>query len=576
MASISISISIHSLLLLLLLVLNNGACSSFAWTVSLPSMSSTTANQRPRPTTRSVCLYQAVETAATENEMMILQMQQLIMDASDDLLLDDDDVDVDDEPAFMGVMGGEHDESVDDNDNNEEEQEMNDLMTQSDDDNNDDNNDDDDNDDDDNDDGTKDNKENLKIRRQAMTKLLLSGTGARRQNRRSSSSNKEKTTSVGARRVGSASRNSGLPNQSQILTGIRRAATAAANANSSKNDKNNDRGDTTTNNNNATRPPLSQLVIDRSIDSFLKTTMMTQQRKQQQQRTAGVDYSQHARAMGLLGAVDEATLAISHPLLQMPQPGTFLIESNSNPNNNDEQQQQQSNIIRCATHLDDTDIAHLRLSVFSDFSPALRQQFCSRSRQVLTNRRLRGATCLVATTTTTTTSTTNQQQQQVVLLGSMECSVHEFYGTILGQRRKQNSVLYITEVAVNPLHRRCGVGTQLMEGVIELATKYRGVESLYLHVDVTNEGALRLYQDKMGFTIVNHPTDNDDDDHAIMYNDFTTSLNLQDGATRGRNHYLLCKDLRKPTWLSPETGVLEEQPYTTRGASRPPAKVQSS
>lgn len=34
-----------------------------------------------------------------------------------------------------------------------------------------------------------------------------------------------------------------------------------------------------------------------------------------------------------------------------------------------------------------------------------------------------------------------------------------------------------------------------------------------------------------------------------MYEEFTRSLNLHDGATRGRNHYLLMKNLLQPTWL---------------------------
>jgi hypothetical protein len=83
--------------------------------------------------------------------------------------------------------------------------------------------------------------------------------------------------------------------------------------------------------------------------------------------------------------------------------------------------------------------------------------------------------------------------------------------------------------------------SNIEQGVDELATKHRGAESLYLHVDVHNEGALRLYEEHMGFVRV--------DQTDPMYSEFTTSLNLHDGATRGRNHYLLCKHLQAPTWL---------------------------
>jgi hypothetical protein len=36
-----------------------------------------------------------------------------------------------------------------------------------------------------------------------------------------------------------------------------------------------------------------------------------------------------------------------------------------------------------------------------------------------------------------------------------------------------------------------------------------------------------------------------------IYTEFTTGLNLQPGATRGREHYLLCKNLvHNPIWLT--------------------------
>jgi hypothetical protein len=37
-----------------------------------------------------------------------------------------------------------------------------------------------------------------------------------------------------------------------------------------------------------------------------------------------------------------------------------------------------------------------------------------------------------------------------------------------------------------------------------------------------------------------------------MYREFTRTLNLHDGATRGRNHYLLVKHLKQVTWLCDE------------------------
>jgi ribosomal protein S18 acetylase RimI-like enzyme len=112
--------------------------------------------------------------------------------------------------------------------------------------------------------------------------------------------------------------------------------------------------------------------------------------------------------------------------------------------------------VRVATPDDDFQIANLRLSVFSDFSSELLQQFCARSCQVLADRRLRGATCLVATCPSIASCND-------VILGSVECSVHEFYATKLGRRRPKHSTLYITEVAVNPSLRRCGIASKLLQ-----------------------------------------------------------------------------------------------------------------
>jgi len=73
--------------------------------------------------------------------------------------------------------------------------------------------------------------------------------------------------------------------------------------------------------------------------------------------------------------------------------------------------------------------------------------------------------------------------------------------------------------------------------------KVRNIETLYLHVDVENKGALSLYANA-GYKIV--------DSDEPMFSEFTTKLNLHDGATKGRNHFLLYKDLvKRPTWLPP-------------------------
>lgn len=188
--------------------------------------------------------------------------------------------------------------------------------------------------------------------------------------------------------------------------------------------------------------------------------------------------------------------------------------------------------VRVATPADYVDIACLRLSVFSDISPEMQCQFRDRSCQAIDNRRLRGATCVVATSNAPSSN-------ESVLLGSAECSFHEFYSTQLGQRRPQNSILYVTEVAVNPVARRRGIGARLLSAIEDLAEQ-RKAETLYLHVDVTNQGAISLYK-KEGYQQVG--TDDP------MFVEFTTTLNLHPGATRNRDHHLFAKDLKEPTWL---------------------------
>lgn len=67
-------------------------------------------------------------------------------------------------------------------------------------------------------------------------------------------------------------------------------------------------------------------------------------------------------------------------------------------------------------------------------------------------------------------------------------------------------------------------------------------------MDVKNGGAKTLYE-RAGYTILSSL------DHR--YAQFTRSLNLHDGATKGRNHYLLAKDLHEPMWLPEKVETYE-------------------
>ncbi|KAL7566703.1 hypothetical protein ACA910_017761 [Epithemia clementina (nom. ined.)] len=194
-------------------------------------------------------------------------------------------------------------------------------------------------------------------------------------------------------------------------------------------------------------------------------------------------------------------------------------------------------LVRIATPMDDFDIANLRLSVFSDFSVDQSSQFCSRSCQAIANRRKRGAVCIVALR--------SGRDGRMRIHGTAECSFHEFYGTQLGQRRPQASILYITEVAVHPAVRRRGVGALLLNAIDVYAVRQK-IETIYLHVDVSNYGAIALYK-KCGYQKT--------DESEPVFEEFTKSLNLQPGATKGRIHHLLFKDVRMATWLPQDIGA---------------------
>ena len=190
-----------------------------------------------------------------------------------------------------------------------------------------------------------------------------------------------------------------------------------------------------------------------------------------------------------------STIAPSSPISPLPS-----IESKSPI--------QDAVTVRVATRLDDSSIANLRLSVFSKYTSntsakyadeleSLRYKFLSRSCQVLESRRNLGAICLVASVPKPiknefVTLSRNKQRgwaekkngsstkekrrlmefwqslsewerEEEYVIGSAECSVHEFYGTDLGKQRLQNRILYITEVAVSPNTRMVGVGKKILQ-----------------------------------------------------------------------------------------------------------------
>lgn len=290
-------------------------------------------------------------------------------------------------------------------------------------------------------------------------------------------------------------------------------------------------------------------------------------------------------SMGILGEVVQEQFPDIPPL-----PGVVLVGAAG------ESGRSQVTVRSSIPHSsDDAHIANLRLSVFSQFDKEQQRNFRNRSVEVLNLRRRKGAVVLVAGESrgentrdhpylnemhsriekgheygihqftthslfdTPSPSLTIRPGRGVTvdssgvavdastpkidggtIIGSVECSHQEFRGTMLGNSRPPGSLMYVTEVAVRANARRCGAGAMLMRGVDEVAA-LRNVESVYLHVDVTNLAACAMYE-KCGYRHL--------DKRMPIYAQFTASLNLHDLATHGRKHYLMCKDLiERTTWL---------------------------
>jgi len=336
--------------------------------------------------------------------------------------------------------------------------------------------------------------------------------------KRSQQADAEKRTSVGERRMGSATRaRQGVRRTTQLVDAVRQRAQGIVGVTTSSKAMPGKTLDSENPIDNTARSLLSTSRIHSTVEDLLRkkrSSLLQQKRSQSDRFTTAI--SSLGKSMGILG--DEGGQPITQVLSESP-----------------------SLVTRIASPMDDVDIANLRLSVFSDFSPEMQSQFCFRSCQALAHRRTNGAICIVATPP--------PQKVRPVLLGSAECSYHEFKGTRLGQRRPQGSLLYITEVAVHPSARRQGIGVKMLEAMDILAAQ-KDVETLFLHVDVSNDVALALYE-KCGYQRT--------DEKDPIYREFTTSLNLHPGATRGRTHYLLFKNIRVPTWITEKAHRKETQ-----------------
>ena len=327
----------------------------------------------------------------------------------------------------------------------------------------------------------------------------------------------EKRTSVGLRRAGSASKARQAPGStSKVMDALRKAARGNAAKNAESDDK---EGDKPMAQFSGTNDPckVSQSKIQSAIGDLLHSNIVKKTSSKSAQFVTSV--SNLGKSVGILGDPSEADQAV----LSAP-----LVTSESGA------------MVRIATPMDDLEIANLRLSVFSDFSPSQRGQFCTRSCDAIANRRKRGAMCIIATEN-------GGVEGSKKVYGTAEISDHEFHGTQLGKRRPRAKILYVTEVAVHPAVRRRGYGSMLFDA-IDTVARQRKVETVYLHVDVCNTQAIAMYE-KCGYAKV-------DADESV-FEEFTRSLNLHPGATKGRTHHLLFKDISQATWIPQDMFVDE-------------------
>jgi Acetyltransferase (GNAT) family len=258
------------------------------------------------------------------------------------------------------------------------------------------------------------------------------------------------STSVGVRRVGSASIARQAPGLTKrILDAVRKSAVSSPDHKESR--QGTDEEPPSSASMTARKPRISPSEIHDAVIELLE--------RQRDEYLTAESHSIQDHTLGFFPSKPPVLRFSSTPL-----PGTILIAPSPSlrvDGDSNKLMFPDCLTVRVATPRCDTEVAHLRLSVFSDFSPDVRRQLVSRSVTAVESRRSLGATCLTATVPPSLTA--RKRNRPPIVLGSAECSYHEFDGTCLGRCRPSGSLLYITEVAVSPNARRRGIGAKLLE-----------------------------------------------------------------------------------------------------------------
>lgn len=217
---------------------------------------------------------------------------------------------------------------------------------------------------------------------------------------------------------------------------------------------------------------VNKQIDGRTVDRNIEETIDQMVTKQSSRRilTAG-DHPPH-KYPGILGDSRGNNDSLTH-IPSKPACGTVLISPSSSTETLDEKSSflNERLTIRVAEHSDDVQVTELRSKVFSKLFGVGVETFIHCCRDIIVNRRKRGAVGLVATVplskskyryATRNRSTSRRQRFNERVIGGVECSIHEFYGTRLGYSRPATKLLYITEVAVSPNFQGSGIGKRLL------------------------------------------------------------------------------------------------------------------
>lgn len=338
-----------------------------------------------------------------------------------------------------------------------------------------------------------------------------------------------------------------------LLSALRKTATIKASSSSTSTSTSTDIKEQTNANHNDLKKDLSSSSV---IHSTIQSFMHKQQNNNNKDDEQEVEYT-----MGLFG--ERIPMLPNNKPKESNKPIAILI----NPNVSKPKIQIKDLFkVRTCNKKDDIFVANLRLSVFlknaqNAHNNSKYNYFQKRSCDIINNRRtLFDSVCLVVTISKNyynilrsnslnsihnngsikqyvnkrLLDTDNDDDSDDLIIGSLECSYHEFEGTLLGASQPKGALMYVTEVAVSPYTRRCGIGTKLLQGMEELAKKQK-IKTIYLHAEITNSNALHMYA-KFGFTTVLDSFSSVKDTNYGIYKEFSQRLNLyNDKNTIGNN-----------------------------------------